>query len=355
VLVTRRRLRSARRFVSLLVLFAAASLAAGCSSGNVGDGASDDGTGAPVLVSAGTGGGKAGPKSHAGASSRAGAAAGGNAGLGGGAGSSGLGGSPAKAGAGGRGGSGGKGGAGGTAGITSSSGAMGFAGASASGGSAGSTTSGGTGGTDASAGTSGTSTNAGAAGTNAGAAGTNAGAGNSLTCGDGVIQAGEQCDDKGPSPQCSNSCVKVSDADCVTCENAATCVDSVNNCLGPEGGTPFTVDEQTECYAVMSCIISSKCFTVDGTLGGTCYCGSLSTSVCTAAPFDLTKPGAPDGPCAALIQAGMPGVTTNTAVIGNDLTKNTFPAGAAMQRLNCQKKADNAACAEACGYTVFPF
>jgi cysteine-rich repeat protein len=169
-------------------------------------------------------------------------------------------------------------------------------------------------------------------------------------CGDGIIQAGEQCDDKGPSPTCSNSCTLISTAACVTCENAGDCFESVNNCLGPEGGTPFTVAQQTECYSVMSCIEKTNCLDGTGTLGA-CYCGTLSTSACSAAPFDLTEPGAPNGPCAAVIQAGLPGVSTNTAVLGG-LTATARPAGGAMQRLNCQKTANSSACLGTCGFTA---
>jgi hypothetical protein len=172
-------------------------------------------------------------------------------------------------------------------------------------------------------------------------------------CGDGILQAGEQCDDKGPSPKCSNTCKTISTVACVTCENAGDCAASVDNCLG---GGNFSAAQETSCYGVMACIESSNCLDGTGSLGK-CYCGTLSTSQCSAAPFDLTAAGAPNGACAALIQAGMTGFTSNSAILGG-LTASSKPAGAAMQRLNCQKVANTSACLDTCGFTtggpVFP-
>jgi len=56
-------------------------------------------------------------------------------------------------------------------------------------------------------------------------------------------------------------------------------------------------------------------------------------------------PGSPDGACVKEIQ---PGVTSNSAILGG-LTANTFSAGAAMGRLNCQKIANKSACLVPCG------
>jgi hypothetical protein len=166
-------------------------------------------------------------------------------------------------------------------------------------------------------------------------------------CGDGNVDPGEQCDDKGPSATCSNTCTKISTTACVACENAGDCSASVDNCLG---GGAFTGAQETQCYSVMTCIEKNNCLDGTGTLGK-CYCGSLSTSACGAAPFDLTAAGAPNGLCAKEIQAGMPGITSNSAVLGA-LTASAKPAGAAMQRLNCQKVANSSACLDTCGFTT---
>jgi hypothetical protein len=165
-------------------------------------------------------------------------------------------------------------------------------------------------------------------------------------CGDGIVNGTETCDTSGPSPTCSNGCGLVSTQACVDCENNGDCFESVDNCLGPNGS--FTAAQQTECFSVMTCIEKSNCLDGTGSLGA-CYCGSLSTSACGAAPF--TGPGSPDGACVKEIQAGMPGVTTNSAVLGG-LTAKGVPAGAGMQRLNCQKIANSSACLGTCGFTT---
>jgi hypothetical protein len=179
-----------------------------------------------------------------------------------------------------------------------------------------------------------------------------------VKCGDGVTASPEGCDEgtgtnASPVPvltrNCSNTCVELSTAACTTCEQAGDCFASSDNCLGnartaAQGG-PFTAAEQVQCFAVTKCIRESNCLDGAGTLGK-CYCGSLSTAACGAAPYDLTAAGAPNGPCAAVMQAGNTGLTTNSAILGG-LVNKTRPAGAAGQRLNCDKT--DAACAPICG------
>jgi len=181
-----------------------------------------------------------------------------------------------------------------------------------------------------------------------------------IKCGDGTIAGTETCDDgngsgTGVSAKCSNTCYKVSTQACVDCENAGDCFETVDNCLGAGAGTPFNETQQTQCFTVMKCIEDSNCLDGTGSLGS-CYCGSITdTAACSAAPF--TGPGSPDGKCVKEIQAGFPGVTTNSAILGG-LTAAGFPAGAAMGRLNCQKIANKSACLTTCGLNaggpVFP-
>jgi hypothetical protein len=173
-----------------------------------------------------------------------------------------------------------------------------------------------------------------------------------VVCGNGVVEEGEQCDDavapfpsSAASPTCSSTCKKISTPACVTCENAGDCFESVNNCLGV--AAPFTAAQQVACYDVMGCIEASNCFDGTGTLGK-CYCGSLNTTQCGAAPF--TGAGSPDGACVAQIKAGFPTFTTNSQVIAG-LVATNFPAGAGMKRLSCQKGANSSACLDTCGFT----
>jgi len=171
-----------------------------------------------------------------------------------------------------------------------------------------------------------------------------------IKCGDGVITAPETCDDgtgaataTGVSPKCSNTCQKVSTQACVDCENAGDCFESVNNCLGVD--IPFGEAQQTACFSVISCIQNSNCLDGTGSLGS-CYCGTLETGPCGAAPF--TGAGSPNGPCVDVIKAGFPTFTTNQDILGG-LFATDFPSGAAMKRLNCQKTANSSACLTTCG------
>ncbi|MES1175764.1 MAG: hypothetical protein ABUL62_15690, partial [Myxococcales bacterium] len=276
------------------------------------------------------GGGSAGMSGGGTAGSIAGQGGGGAAGAGGAY--AGAGGGGAGAGAGG---AGGAGTSGGGAGAGASAGAAGAGGAGAGGAGAGGAAAGG-----AAAG--------GAAAGGAAAGGAAAGG----TCGNGIKEAGEQCDDavagstSSSSPKCSNTCTSVSTQACVDCENAGDCFESVNNCLGV--ALPFNAAQQTQCYSVITCIQKSNCFDGTGTIGK-CYCGSLSTSACSAAPF--TGAGAPDGACAAEIKAGFPTFDTNAQVLGG-LSATNFPSGAAMSRLSCQKGANQSACLDTCGFTA---
>jgi hypothetical protein len=310
------RSRDARRFVALAIAaFAGASLAAGCNNkGGIGDGVTDNGD-TPIP--------SAGSTSVAGQSGTiAGApnAMDGSSGLGGSAGSS---------------------GASGGAGL---GGGSGFAGAAGTNGGAG-----GAGGAAGSGGKAGMGGMGGGSGGTSGGGSAGAPACMSQTCGNGTVEGCEACDALSTDTAnygatCSNDCAyKVSTQACVDCESAGDCQPSVLNCMAPA----FTAKQSALCFAVMHCIQASDCF--DGSkTAGNCYCGTLSTAACGAAPFDLSAAGAPNGACAALIQAGMPGLSSNSAVLGN-LTVNSRPAGAAIQRLNCQKVAD---CGDSCGFTA---
>ncbi len=172
-------------------------------------------------------------------------------------------------------------------------------------------------------------------------------------CGDGITEPGEECDAgtgsyaspvQASSRTCSDNCQQISNELCVACEQAGDCFASSDNCIGPSG-KPFTPAQTQQCFTVMACIEQSNCLDGTGTLGR-CYCGTLGTLACAAAPFDLASPGAPNGPCVAVSQAGNPGLTTNSSILGG-LTNKSRPSGAAGQRLNCDKF--DPVCAPLCG------
>ena len=306
--------RVSQRVAAVLgCLAATAALASGCgNNGGSGDGTLDDSGGAPPAA------GAAGSPSAGKSSGRAG--------------STGRAGSGGRAGASGASGDGGRSGGGGAAGKAGMGGASG----GNNGGAAG-----------AIGGAAGAAAGSGAAGMSAGTGG-----GGSLKCGNGTVDTGETCDVLKSDADnygllCSNTCYKVGTKACLDCENLDSCAESVHNCVGP-AAKPFTEQESAACFAVMHCIQSKNCLDGKGSLGD-CYCGSLNTAACSAAPF--TGAGSPAGPCKAEIQAGMPDVSTNAAVLGG-LTVTARPAGAAGQRLNCQKVSPNngVTCAIPCGF-----
>jgi len=192
-------------------------------------------------------------------------------------------------------------------------------------------------------------------------------------CGNGQVDAGEQCDSgmlstsgggtsgggtsggvagagAGPIAKygelCSNTCEAVGSEACLACEKAQG-EGLEDNCLGVNA--PFNAAEQAACFAVMRCIQKSNCFDGTATFGTNCYCGSLALSACSGAPY--TGAGSPDGPCVKEIQAGFPTVATNAVVLG-ELTFVGYPAGAAMLRLGCQRGCNMGECADKCGFTI---
>jgi hypothetical protein len=174
-----------------------------------------------------------------------------------------------------------------------------------------------------------------------------------VVCGNGAVTGTEECDagtgtTSSPvevtSRTCSAKCESWSTTACVECEQAGDCFASSDNCLGPQGS--FTIAQQKLCTDVSQCIQDSNCLDGAGSTLGKCYCGTLSTAACSAAPFDLTAPGAPNGPCAAIMQAGATGVTSNTQMLAA-FTNKSRPTGAAGQRLNCDKT--DPVCAPICG------
>jgi len=276
---------------------------------------------------------------------------GGTAGTGGSGG--GKAGSGGAAGTGGGAGSGGAAGTGGGAGTGGASGSAGTAGAGGMAGNAGAGGKGGSGGTAGSAGTGGIAGSGGTAG-GGGVAGSGGSAGSGTVCGNGLVDGTEQCDNgmdgtpwKGDRV-CSNACKNVVSQACVDCEQAGDCSSSSDNCMGPSA-TPFSLENVGLCYQVFECLHDSHCMDGTGSFGK-CYCGDLSTAACGAAPFDLSKAGAPNGPCAEIMQLGAPGVTSNSVIIGP--FAKSRPLGAAGQRINCEKTATE--CADACGIVLNP-
>ncbi len=172
-----------------------------------------------------------------------------------------------------------------------------------------------------------------------------AGQGGSATqveCGNGVKEPGEECEPKATST-CSEQCALVSTPACAACEQAGACVDLSNICVDAFANQ----DETSICYSVLQCVRDSNC--ADGVAPlASCFCGSLTTQACSAAPN--SGAGAPAGACAAVIREAMSegvDVATNSEVLTR-LIDQSFPGGAALARVNCDKVDPN--CIDTCGY-----
>jgi cysteine-rich repeat protein len=211
----------------------------------------------------------------------------------------------------------------------------------------------GTGGTGGAGGSGGISGNGGKAGAGGGGSGGTSGSGGSGgggngKCGNGTLDAGEQCEPPS-STTCSDDCKRVMDDACVEspCEADSACAGTAENC------PLFDGTAQALCFDVMECVRTSNCG--DGPQDNNhgmkkCFCGELTTANCIAAPN--SGAGSPAGACAPIIrQAFTVGATpaTNGEVMTNFLD-NTIPGGAALERLNCDWTFLTPECRLKCGF-----
>src|SRR5205814_2799696 len=127
-------------------------------------------------------------------------------------------------------------------------------------------------------------------------------------------------------------CELISTPACVDCEQAGACVAESDICVQGFANQ----DDVSICYSVAKCVRDSNC--ADGTAPLTaCFCGALSTSDCSAAPN--SGQGSPAGACAGVIREAMSegaNVATNTQVLAR-IIDESFPGGAALARVNCDK------------------
>ena len=181
-----------------------------------------------------------------------------------------------------------------------------------------------------------------------GTAGSGGSGGGGSACGNGKLDGGEECEPPSTNT-CSDDCKRVVDDACASCEE--TEIDGA--CAQLPGCLAFDGALRSLCYDVMECVRKSNC--ADGGVGTTgltnCFCGSLSTSSCVAAPS--SGAGAPAGACASLIRQGTTNSGGTPATNSEVLTRildNTFPAGAAIERLNCQWGIKTFDCHTKCGF-----
>lgn len=161
-------------------------------------------------------------------------------------------------------------------------------------------------------------------------------------CGNGRVEAGEACDPPS-SATCSEACEVVSTSACVECEAAGACQSYSTACFDYFASD----DERSICYAVLKCVRDSGCARGVHAVQE-CFCGDMSTAECSAAP--ATGAGSPSGACAGVIREGMSEngeVASGTEVL-NRLIDESFPAGVALARVNCDRA--DPACINLCGY-----
>jgi hypothetical protein len=159
-------------------------------------------------------------------------------------------------------------------------------------------------------------------------------------CGDGIVNGTEQCEPPS-SETCADTCLTVATAACVACEQAGACAAESDACLN------FTGADRANCFAAETCIKAQGCGKGANTLTS-CFCGSLSTANCIAAPN--SGAGAPDGVCAAVLRAAMSvgGDTPTNAQVLTRFIDESVPGGAGVSRYNCEKA--DPACINICGF-----
>ena len=205
------------------------------------------------------------------------------------------------------------------------------------------------GGGSAGAGTAGAGT-AGAGGSLVGSAGSASGgtagmasggaggvAGGAASCGNGMSDVGEVCDQPFSVNDCGADCKPITGAICATCDTAdGTCKDFANcdSVAGsaPAGGPAAGVPRKALCNEVLDCVRDSACAKDQAPIK--CYCGTASASDCQA--------GHGNGKCKSQIERGLE--TTSFATITQRIGDSTYGGGVAMQRIDC----DQTFCADQC-------
>lgn len=166
-----------------------------------------------------------------------------------------------------------------------------------------------------------------------------------VECGNGIVEAGETCDNAagnyliadcggkwGPETALAqggrvDDCNVITPAACLACENASECAELVGTALlsgnaieGPALGTP-----RPALYnEVLDCVRDTHCATgliID------CYCGTASGAACDA--------GNGNGACRTQIERGVE--TTNPSDVQARLTNLTLGGGLAMARVQCDQ------------------
>jgi len=177
---------------------------------------------------------------------------------------------------------------------------------------------------------------------------------NTPVCGDGTVTTGEECELPNTT-LCSDDCQSVGNQACTDCEAGSACAPFAQACINSLGITapadatvitqlPTVAARTTACFNVEECITDKNCGDGINTFTS-CFCGALTTAQCSAAPDSGV--GAPAGACAPEIKAAMGTGATNAQILAR-FTNRNYPAGAGINRYNCQK--NNPVCSPLCGF-----
>lgn len=154
-------------------------------------------------------------------------------------------------------------------------------------------------------------------------------------CGNGIVEAGEDCDD--PSNAACVNCQIDDSAACTACQAA--------NCSGPVG-REATACAGTTCDALYACIEASGC--ADSGDSQLCYCGSADKTAClTASSYNAANQA---GPCVTeIVNLALPGFPIqfhSPSSIAGLWFDNSTPLGPINQVYDCS--ISTPACADVC-------
>lgn len=233
----------------------------------------------------------------------------------------------------------GSGGSGGKGGNAASGGSSGKGGTGGSGGSVGGTggaggSTGGAGGTGGSVGgAGGTGGSTGGTGGSSGAAGDASTEGGSATCGNHIVESGEECDDgnlvngDGCSSQCKSKCEVCEQANCTEANGngplSVACWQTEGAALqGPAQGTAKSI----LCTRVVECVRKNACAKIDPSNGYVdalaCYCTAGSPDACLGVTAQTA------GPCRARIEEAAE--SSDPATVLGVLYDSTLAVGLAL-------------------------
>jgi hypothetical protein len=173
------------------------------------------------------------------------------------------------------------------------------------------------------------------------------------TCGDGIVNRGEQCDlgAANGGADCLRDCSLPPLGSCISCAQN-NCPDQYANAVGAASGSGNLADvsQLFECvigayWARGTPIPQTSCFFSDATQPAgsllPCYCGSTPAATCLA-----TGPANANEACAVQVELASHCSPVSASCVTASGSNPAVPLGDALQLLNCER----AACQAECGF-----